>query len=178
MTLHIVSIITLITLHIFRMTLLCHFSMIYPGGHHPSMIDSMKNAILASKALSLPKSSHDNVGLPLTVHDVLYLATLGSAAICGLHDTIGNFLPGKDFDAVLVDLRQFHEQLGIESAQDVTYDHHKHALEQHEAFVDGNIDLWQHDDLMSCVERFVYLGDDRNVKKVWVRGRLVKGSYD
>ncbi|KAI3657238.1 hypothetical protein MP638_006223 [Amoeboaphelidium occidentale] len=134
------------------------------GGHHPSMLDAMKHAILASKLL--PKEE------ALTVGEVFYLATMGSAEICGLKNTVGNFEFGKDFDAVLVNIKQLSQIVG----EEVKPHHHKIALELSSNHHINNIDLWDHDDLSTAFERFVYLADDRNIEKVFVKGQIIKNS--
>ncbi|KAH9272750.1 hypothetical protein BASA83_004952 [Batrachochytrium salamandrivorans] len=86
---------------------------------------------------------------PLTFSEAFYLATLGGAKAMALEHSIGNIVAGKSFDVLLVDL---------ETSPD-----------------SGNstVDIFKHDDAMSLFEKFIYLGDDRNIKKVFVQGRLV-----
>ena len=60
---------------------------------------------------------------------------------------IGSFCVGKQFDALLVDTG-----------------------------VGGNIDVWAKDTLEARFEKFINLGDDRNIQCVWVQGRQVAGS--
>lgn len=56
-----------------------------------------------------------------------------------LHDKIGNFEVGKEFDAIIVDMN-----VQIACAP------------------------------LEILQKFVYLGDDRNVLNVYVAGKLVK----
>lgn len=79
---------------------------------------------------------------------MFYLATLGSAEVCGLADQVGSFEVGKEFDALLIGTR---DNLGIMTMVE-----------------DG-------DDLGTVFEKFIMTGDDRNILDVYVRGRLVKG---
>ena len=144
-----------------------------PGGHHPSMMDAMKHAILASKALGMHGDPTRPTYEPLSVGEAFFLATIGSASICGIDDRIGNFVVGKEFDALLVDMEQLHQQLQL-PYHDMGRKHHADALHNAAAHAHNNIDLWQHDDLKSAFEKFIYLGDDRNINKIWVQGRLVK----
>ena len=60
----------------------------------------------------------------------------------------GNFEPGKRFDASLVDV-------GVK--EDVI-----------------NASGWEGDN-QTLVKRWVFLGDDRSIRTVWVNGRLVAG---
>ena len=174
------------------------------GGYHPSMLDAVKSAILASKVLFLSQqhqqpdqpttetkslaNEEDRVGrlgdvdrVPLTTAEAFYLATLGGAELLGIQETVGSFAPGKEFDAVLVDLKQLAHTFSSEPEDPVTHPHHhaeRHAsaLKKHGEHLENNIDVWHHDDLASMFDRFIYLGDDRNVVKVWVRGKLVKAT--
>jgi len=47
-------------------------------------------------------------GLSLTPHDVLRMATLGSARVLGLDDEIGSLEVGKKADVILINMRQPH----------------------------------------------------------------------
>ncbi|EDO38739.1 predicted protein [Nematostella vectensis] len=82
---------------------------------------------------------------PINYKDAFYYATLGGSKVLGLEKKIGNFQVGKDFDAVLVD----------PDASDSPFD----------CFDEDNIDV--------VVQKFLYLGDDRNLKRVFVSGKLV-----
>jgi guanine deaminase len=124
---------------------------------------ALQHASLASKILSFqhPHSSPSASSTPsaeakkyanthLPVPTLLYLATLGGASLCNLSSTIGNFVPGKEFDALLVTLKP----------------------------ETGNPAVWWNngDALEAMLERFFFGGDDRNISGVWVRGRPVSGS--
>ena len=70
--------------------------------------------------------------------------------MCSLEDKVGNFVTGKEFDAIVVDLRK----------------------------ACGNPAVWYtpEDDLETLVERFLFGGDDRNIIEVYVCGRLIGGT--
>ncbi|TPX35482.1 guanine deaminase [Synchytrium microbalum] len=140
------------------------------GGYSPSILDSIRNAVIASKVIFVntraAKEEAEAAGLPpvrayepLTLAEVFYLGTLGGAEVMNLDDKIGNFSVGKDFDALLVDLNAS----GSTKASNL---------------VDGNksVDLFPHDDLISAFEKFVYNGDDRNLIEIYVKGKQVSGS--
>jgi len=76
--------------------------------------------------------------------ELFYLSTLGGATAMGLDHKIGNFKVGKQFDALMI-----NPNCG------------------------DNIDLFDHDDALSAFEKFIFLGDDRNIGKVFVNGRQV-----
>ena len=85
---------------------------------------------------------------PLTLAEVFHLATQGGAEVLGLGDDVGNFEPGKAFDALVV------------NAED--------SAAGRSAF-----DVWRGDSSMEVFQKFVFLGDDRNIEHVFVAGRRV-----
>lgn len=70
------------------------------GGYGLSILDAMRQAIIASKAIHFQDTSKS----PLSVQEAIYLATLGGAKALALGDQIGSFEAGKFFDAILVDV--------------------------------------------------------------------------
>ncbi|XP_033827825.1 guanine deaminase [Periophthalmus magnuspinnatus] len=82
---------------------------------------------------------------PLTFEEAFRLATLGGSQALSLDDQTGNFEVGKDFDALRVNL----------------------------LVPGGPIDLIQHEKPKILVEKFLNLGDDRNIVEVFVAGRRV-----
>ncbi|KHO00787.1 guanine deaminase [Metarhizium album ARSEF 1941] len=86
-----------------------------------------------------------------------YLATRGGAKVVGLEHTVGGFQVGMDWDAQLVGL---HVVGGGGEGE------HKDS---------GNVDLFEWDlcNWKTIVAKWVYNGDDRNTKMVWVKGRRV-----
>ncbi|KAG9313710.1 hypothetical protein JVU11DRAFT_6060 [Chiua virens] len=92
----------------------------------------------------------------LTVDTLLYLATLGGAHLCNLGDRIGSFAVGKAFDALHVRL----DTSGNPAVWGVDKDE--------AARVEENVRRW--------LERFLFGGDNRNVREVWVGGVLVGGA--
>ena len=123
----------------------------------------MRFAITVSNILSLLKSENYK---PLTYKDVFFMSTLGGAlgkycvdshshkfywliTFCvalGLGDKVGNFEVGKDFDALIINLAQ----------------------------TDGNLELWLNESIENRLSKWVHLGDDRTVSKVYVHGVEVK----
>ncbi|XP_048859144.1 guanine deaminase [Brienomyrus brachyistius] len=81
----------------------------------------------------------------LCIDEVFRLATLGGSQALSLDKETGNFEVGKDFDALRID------PTASESPFDVFSD----------------------DDIKIILEKFLYLGDDRNIKEVFVAGRRV-----
>eukprot|EP00435_Cladocopium_sp_Y103_P043301 s1813_g12.t1 len=129
------------------------------GGYSPSMLSAMRAAVLASKSLQfryvsgsrLADTWKESTEEAKDAHDLnhfeaLYLATLGGASALGLAEHLGSFEEEKRFDAVL--LRRSCE---------------------------GKPPLWptateSKEDLLL---KIITLGDDRNVKEVFVDGRSV-----
>jgi len=125
------------------------------GGYSSSMLDALRQALIASQAVSFgggaapdeeegecPKT-YD----PLSFQEAFHLATQGGAEVLGMGNHVGNFLPGKQFDALVVDPR----------AEDSPFD----------LFPDQGPD--------AAFEKFLFLGDDRNIAQVFVGGRKVIG---
>lgn len=61
-------------------------------------------------------------------------------------EKVGNFEIGKDFDALIIDLAQ----------------------------TDGNLELWLNESIENRLSKWVHLGDDRSVSRVYVQGVEVK----
>lgn len=104
------------------------------GGYSPSILDAMRQAIIASKALAFQDPSYSAI----TVQEAFHLATLGGAEALAISDRVGNFAPGKHFDALLIKPRQS---------------------------TTGN--------LSADLERFIFCGDDRDIKQTIVDGVVV-----
>ncbi|CAB1451245.1 unnamed protein product [Pleuronectes platessa] len=81
----------------------------------------------------------------LTFEEVFRLATLGGSQALSLDDQTGNFEVGKDFDALRVNV----------------------------AAPGAPIDLIQCEEPKILLEKFLNLGDDRNIVEVFVAGRMV-----
>lgn len=65
------------------------------GGYSPSMLDSARLAVVASRALQSPNDTID-------YRHAFYLATLGGAEALGLQHRIGTFRVGMEFDAIVL----------------------------------------------------------------------------
>jgi len=122
------------------------------GGANPSMLDAMKQAIIASQVTfihaqeSVPKPAE--LPKPLGWREALYLATRAGADVVGLSKSIGYFAPGMQFDALIID---------------------PHAK-------DGSFDLFGWESPEQVAEKFIIAGDDRNITTVFVHGRKVFAS--
>ncbi|KAI1177887.1 hypothetical protein F4777DRAFT_540726 [Nemania sp. FL0916] len=115
------------------------------GGFSSSILDAMRQALVASNAREVMSEGKDR---GLSIEEVFYLATLGGARVCCLDEKIGNFAVGKEFDALLIDSKS--AKPGVMT-----------ILEEHDA-------------TRTIFDKFIMTGDDRNIKQVFVRGRQVK----
>lgn len=117
------------------------------AGYMPSIQDAMRNASNVSRHLALHlKDDRYTLGFS----EIVYLATLGGARVLGMEDQLGSFEAGKKFDALVIDSKE------IISVDEFLLDRsHK----------------WNE----AMVKKWVFLGDDRNIRKVYVDGQLVAG---
>lgn len=126
--------------------------------HHPCPSDK----VFASKQLSIPT--------------LLYLATQGGADVCNISARTGSLDPGKAFGALVVSVddnagnpalwgSDLDRELGINrwTTEEVGERRKTEAEKRKE-------------ELEAMLERFLFCGDDRNVRKVYVQGRLIGGK--
>jgi len=111
------------------------------GGYSPSLLDTIRQAVSASNVVHLEKPEYK----PLSWQEAFHLATVGGSQVIGMEDTLGNFLPGKSFDALVVDPRVNNSPL----------------------------DVFADDTLLEIFQKFIFLGDDRNITQVWVQGNKI-----
>ncbi|XP_030049725.1 guanine deaminase isoform X2 [Microcaecilia unicolor] len=144
------------------------------GGYCSSMLDAIRRAIDTSKVLYIQYelgqkidcsflhtgSSHSNQQtMPtsktfsiqkekytaLSYKEAFRLATLGGSQALNIDDVTGNFQIGKEFDAILVS----------------------------PCVPGGPFDVFADDTFEDVVQKFLNLGDDRNIKGVYVAGQQV-----
>ncbi|KAF4925824.1 Guanine deaminase [Colletotrichum viniferum] len=117
------------------------------GGFSSSMLDSIRQAVIASNAREVMSDGNDKA---LSLDEVFYLSTLGGARVCCLEDKIGSFAVGKEFDALWINCPL--ESFGVMTVRE------------------------ESDTLRTVFEKFLMTGDDRNIARVYVRGRLIKDA--
>lgn len=88
---------------------------------------------------------------PLSYREAIYLATLGGAEALSLDHITGNFSVGKMFDALIID----------ESPMISTFRELRPTKTEMQK-------------LQEQVERFIFVGDDRNITQVFVSGKRIK----
>ncbi|KAK8381079.1 hypothetical protein O3P69_008164 [Scylla paramamosain] len=79
------------------------------AGYSPSVLDAMRRALHVSCSVGM-EHTKDHV---LTPAEAFHLATLGGAQVVSMDDCIGNFVVGKEFDAILVDVEAPDSPLDI-----------------------------------------------------------------
>ena len=141
------------------------------GGYSSSVLVAAREASMVSRTLaaitpeSKPNADPSKPQAPqtttakdhkkLSVEECLYLATRGGAKCLGLGDKIGAFEVGMEWDAQLIELSEASED-GQMAGQD-----------------EGLVEVWGKETWSEKVAKWMFCGDDRNTKKVFVRGRLV-----
>lgn len=140
------------------------------GGYSPSVLEAARQAALVSRHVAMgcspdPKKNKDGIDrerAKLTVEEVLYLATKGGAELVGMKGKVGGFEVGMEWDAQLIGL-----------GKDVADGEYEVGGEGEDEEEEGNVDVFGWESWPDRVAKWVYNGDDRNTRKVWVKGRLV-----
>jgi guanine deaminase len=120
------------------------------GGYSCSVLEAVRQACLVSRHVGFVNggNSRFNIG----VAEGLYLGTVGGGKVVGLEGRVGGFEVGMSWDVQEI-------WMG-----DVTADGEVE---------DGCVDIFGWEGWEERVAKWVWNGDDRNVKRVWVGGRLV-----
>ncbi|XP_050413739.1 guanine deaminase [Patella vulgata] len=116
------------------------------GGYSPSMLNAIRQTIQISNTHAILAEKDGEKYKPLSFKEVFRLATLGGSQVLGLGKVIGNFEIGKQFDALIIDPQCTNSAFDIFDTD-----------ENKEDFL----------------EKFLFMGDDRNIKSVYVAGRCV-----
>jgi guanine deaminase len=114
------------------------------GGYSPSMMHSQRMAVVASQALHHQEQLNGKRETILDYRHAFYLATLGGARALGLDHKIGTLKVGLELDAVILS-----------------------------ANVKSPIQVFDTDSVGDVFQKLCTLGDDRNIKRVYVQGRKV-----
>jgi guanine deaminase len=116
------------------------------GGYAPSVLSALRDAMTASATVEIAARGGDGgeVEQRISYIHAFHLATQGGAKALGLGAVVGTIDIGKELDALIV----------------------------HPGAEDGPIDLFEGcDSTVEAFQKFLLLGDDRNIKDVFVRGR-------
>lgn len=137
------------------------------GGNRIGILDCVRASLDVSHHLNfvkkqnilgtgkLPETESNKNYQPMTYQQALFLATLGGAQSCGLENKIGNFVKGKDFDALVINVYggsvdKFDIPTKVSENWNDEFKFHQK------------------------IQKFVYVGDDRNIAEVYVQGKQVK----
>lgn len=126
------------------------------GGYSPSVLEAARLASLVSRHVAMGGDE----AAKLSVEECLYLATRGGAEVVGLEERVGGFEVGKEWDAQLIGLGEVEADGRVRGVEE--------GWEE-----DGNVDVFGWESWEERVAKWLFNGDDRNTRKVWVRGRLV-----
>lgn len=102
----------------------------------------------AVQTSNLLKMNPDDNYKPIHYPEAFRMATLGSAEVLAIDNKVGNFEVGKEFDALLIDT----------------------------ATSNSPFDIFENDGLEQLLTKFLFVGDDRNIKEVYVAGDKVMSN--
>ncbi|PGH02638.1 guanine deaminase [Blastomyces parvus] len=144
------------------------------GGWSPSILETVRQACLISRLVRFSNTSAAAAGPEeggkgtgrekISVEEGLYLATRGGARVVGLQDVIGGFGVGMYWDAQMVEIGE-----PVDTGGDADNDGNRGGYA-------SNVDIFGWESWEEKIAKLVWNGDDRNVKAVWVAGRLVHGE--
>lgn len=120
------------------------------GGYSTSILDAVRNACIVSRHVGFVNGGDSRYNLG--VAEGLWLGTVGGAKVVGMEGRLGGFEEGMLWDVqeiVLGDVK------GSGDGEDT------------------DVDIFGWEDWENRVAKWVWNGDDRNVRRVWVGGRLV-----
>ena len=122
------------------------------GGPSPSILHNCRHAITMSRGLedgvdpTRSASVRGTPGARIDFREAFWLATAGGADVLGIR--AGRFLPGHVFDAIVVDI----------------------------SVPGSDVIAWPSlDDGEDVLQKILYNADRRNIARVWVQGRRVRG---
>ncbi|KAM0273961.1 hypothetical protein ACHAQH_008081 [Verticillium albo-atrum] len=130
------------------------------GGYSPSVLEAARQASLVSRhvAMGLPEGK-EKERVKLTAEEALFLGTRGGAKILGLEGEVGGFEVGKQWDAQLVGLGVVDGIGGREGEVSMA------SLIRGD---EGNVDIFGWESWEDKMAKWLFNGDDRNTKKVWL----------
>lgn len=128
------------------------------GGYSPSILEAARQSLLVSRHVAMHPDHGDEV--KLSVEEVLYLATRGGAKCVGLEKKIGGFEVGMEFDAQLIAMSSVSDEGSLTEGEYGAADL-------------GITDIFGWETWDEKLAKWVFAGDDRNTRAVWIKGRLV-----
>jgi guanine deaminase len=167
------------------------------GGFSPSILTAIQHASIAAKVVALtsptkPLNEDSFTSQPLAIATLFWLATLGGAQVCNLENKVGSLEVGKSFDAIVVNIRNTpaspHSPIpppnlglwGVGDDEDVGIETRRRKDDVGAADGDAGADVGLEDmlrqELDAMLERLLFCGDDRNLRRVYVQGRWIGGT--
>lgn len=129
------------------------------GGFSPSILEAVRQALLVSRHLAMGmEDGVEKERTKLSVEEGLWLGTRGGAKVVGLENKVGAFEVGMEWDVQLI-------RLGMVKDDD--------QASKGKVVDSGPIDIFGWESWPERVEKWVFGGDDRNTKAVWVKGKLI-----
>ena len=159
------------------------------GGFSRSILQTVQHASIAAKVVAFTSQTespdpHSFASKPLTIPTLFWLATLGGAQVCNLEDKVGSLEVGKAFDAIVVNIRNTSANSpspvsphnlnlwGVGDDEDLMME----SRRRKDGGDGGGEDERLREELDAMLERLLFCGDDRNLRRVYVQGRWIGGT--
>ena len=120
------------------------------GGYSTSILDAVRNACMVSRHVGFLNEGDSRYNLG--VAEALWLGTMGGAKVVGMEGRLGGFEEGMLWDVQEINL-------GDVDAQGQGGD--------------TDVDIFGWENWEERVAKWVWNGDERNVRRVWIGGKLV-----
>jgi guanine deaminase len=120
------------------------------GGYSASVLEVARQAFLVSRLLSQQNGGDST--LTISVAESLYLATVGGAQVVSMPGLLGAFEPGMRWD--VQEIVFANDAANLDTDADA-------------------VELFDWESWSQRAQKWFWHGDDRNVHRVWVGGRLV-----
>jgi len=165
---------------------------------------SIASKVVAFTSPVDPTNPRSFASKPLKIATLFWLATLGGARVCKLKHKIGSLEVGKSFDAIVVNIRNTSAHLPHHHMHHHHHHHHQHdhPVSPHNPNIWGvgddeelGLDIRRRKDdtddddradaddekklkeeLDAMLERLLFCGDDRNLRRVYVQGQWIGGT--
>ncbi|OJD12471.1 guanine deaminase [Emergomyces pasteurianus Ep9510] len=145
------------------------------GGWSPSILEAVRQACLVSRlvAFSNGAAAGTEEGAvrksvsgreKISVEEGLYLATRGGAKVVGMQDAIGGFEKGMFWDAQMLEIGESLDGDGCDAAS-------RGGDNGNRGVHTSSVDVFGWESWEEKIAKWVWSGDDRNIRAVWVAGR-------
>ncbi|CAZ85869.1 unnamed protein product [Tuber melanosporum] len=138
------------------------------GGHDVNVLEAARMACFASRSVAEGGKGERS---KISVEEALWLATRGGAEVLGLKGKVGGLEVGMVWDAILVGLNGVPFNLCGEGDVNGAPNGIHHGGKG--AKIGGKVDIFGWENWEEKVAKWLYSGDDRNIRAVWVGGKLV-----